>query len=156
MIRALPGIWTPWAAILTYAEHGATGPVTTAGILQSSKPRARREGEGLTRSTQSGKWVWVAEAVAAVNNARLRLQDLDYNAILVRPYGMRSLVAVYPASNRVLVVGDAAGYGELTAEAYASNAAWNDGDRPLFPPATFRDDDPVGLLLWVRRHGGSP
>ncbi len=106
-MRPVEGIWTPWAAVLCYRDHGASGPVTAQDVANNDGAVTPGEDEGVTPCDTCGRPVVVRGDVAAEHNMVLQLRTAGYAAHMDQTGGMCSAAQVDLPDGAYLLIVDA-------------------------------------------------
>lgn len=127
VIKALPGIWTPWAQVLCYPCHGISGPVVFTGFPERE---AVSGSESHCKCDDCGAQIWVRDDVSPL----ARLRDLcnsdtesPASAELWQTGGMCSALCIRNSEPGPMVIVSALD-GPYCLGFYAGDEAWGDGD----------------------------
>lgn len=98
------GIWTPSAAVLCYACHGAQGPVSVLDVCEHRQTVSAGEGEGVTLCDRCSQPVVINAPVAAEHNLASMLRAAGFDASMDQTGGMCSAVEVTLSADRSMLL----------------------------------------------------
>jgi len=132
VIKALPGIWTPWAQVLCYPCHGISGPVTSTDLPEREGVAGSDTewGESRCKCDDCGSPIWIrsdAGALALLRDLCSADTESPVSAALWQTGGMCSALCIRNSKPGPMVIVSALD-GPYCLGLYASDEAWDDGD----------------------------